>query len=235
MDDFRARDVAWQLAVDQLPVGSPLVFQWELEYQEYFYFLISATRPAQCFFRLVKALLSLRPFAQLKLIRTQLSVLRIAEVTDADSGAILGAIQSEHAERMHYLFGVHYSQRAGAAFDSLSDQNVREEFADQLRRGLLAESSGGFECYRFGMQVGIAASCGLGVFAWLMLILYNIGLQGPIDKTFLIAFITGSFLAASWTTFTMWSPINDVRSMARRANAALGPRAANNKQVSIQN
>lgn len=232
MDEFCARDLAWQLATDQLPIGSPLALQKELEYQGYFYYLIDANTAKRHFLGLVVSCLTLRLKAGIRLMRNQKHVLHLASNDFVNTQTMLEAIGVEQESRSRYWLGTGSNMRSRCIFDSINDQSLKFEFASHIRNRRLLETPDGIRAPNFRLQILGATLIGLAVFSWLTVFLYAMNMYTQTSFIFVSSYLIVSIVLASWITLEFVTYAKKKQSVAKRANAALSPRMLYSTKIS---
>lgn len=219
MGDDRARELAWQLAIHQLPTGSPLALKRESEYQDYLYFLLDTTERALVVRRLLSALFILRMGNEFESIRLQRAVLGLCRERGISLDTILKAIHSEIEFRERCWFGLGATEKVCATFHSISEQEQRRLFAKTIRSGQAAETPGGFEIAckrRWVLTFNLAAVL---AFAWLMMIyLFMDGMPSK-NTPLLVGFISCSIVFCGWFLAKCHGGIKEVQRCIDVANS----------------
>lgn len=118
------RNAAWRIAEALVGSSRRAVLGRALEVQDYLYFCWNTTRVKRLVLRAVNALLSLSLLQEVRVLRQQLRVLRLACMEDIQIAALLRAMHIEYGARMEKYVGRDWNPAAVNLLQRAADENL---------------------------------------------------------------------------------------------------------------
>jgi len=224
MDEFRARDLAWDLAEFGAVQHSPMALPRGTEFVRYLYLLIETTTPLQCVRRMVAATLLGRQFDELEMIRRQRKVLEIGAPEDAELGQVVKAMIAERAWCETCWLGDPHGEKTKSAFYAMTDPEERARFANLMRLGAAYESNDGFQVSwhaRFRTLIVLAP---VAAFVVLIAPLIEIVGRAGVDNSFIVLYALFSVAFCAWVAHFVWTAREGEITAVKAADASRGPK-----------
>jgi hypothetical protein len=201
LDDERASELAWQLAQLEAAPGDPHLFAREAALRRHLYWVLDQWTTRRRLQRCVNAAVSGRLMGELRLQRRQRALLQLGSDDSADLSEVQRVLfdTANFAERTWLGAGMSFETSAG--FHAITDPIQQNRFARLVRRGVVAVSGPqAMAVKNFRQRRRAAYLIGLGVCAWMLLVLWEVLQQSEPETFFVVTYLSGTLLMAVWST-----------------------------------